>query len=72
MLNGATLKVHMPHVCLYENKRFVSFTDGRHRFAWCRDHEVKFLPVSVATKKEEKKFKRLFGTESRCSRMPAT
>jgi hypothetical protein len=28
-------------------KGVVSFTDGRHRFAWMRDHGARALPVSV-------------------------
>src|SRR5437016_472181 len=39
----------MPHIGFYG---FVSFVDGRHRFAWCRDHGVKAMPVSVESKKQ--------------------
>jgi hypothetical protein len=30
--------VEMPSICLDEEKSYVCFSDGRHRFAWLRDH----------------------------------
>ncbi len=38
-----------PHVGYVElnGREFISFTDGRHRFAWCTDHGVKAIPVTV-------------------------
>jgi hypothetical protein len=60
-------RVWMPHISLCG---IVSFTDGRHRFAWCRDHGVKAMPVSVASKREAEMVKRLFGSASRVCRMP--
>jgi hypothetical protein len=38
--------IWMPHVSLRYNT--LSFTDGRHRFAWLRDHGVKALPVTTS------------------------
>lgn len=37
--------VRMPHVHLCGNG--VSFADGRHRFAWMRDHGITTLPVTT-------------------------
>jgi hypothetical protein len=36
----------MPSVCLDE-AGIITFTDGRHRVAWLRDHGVEALPVEV-------------------------
>ena len=38
--------VWMPHIGI--SAGHVSFTDGRHRFAWLRDHGVRALPVTVS------------------------
>jgi hypothetical protein len=56
--------VHMPFVSL--EGEGVSFNDGRHRFAWCRDHGVAALPVEVC-EAEMAAFAERFGTESRIS-----
>lgn len=37
--------VEMPEVCM--NGDEISFINGRHRFAWMRDHGVKMMPVAV-------------------------
>ena len=37
--------IWMPRVAI--NEGIISFTDGRHRFAWLRDHMVKALPVTT-------------------------
>ena len=37
--------VWMPHVGLW--RYTLQFTDGRHRFAWMRDHGVQSLPVTI-------------------------
>ena len=42
-------RLRMPHIGL-DNLGIVSFTDGRHRFAWMRDHGAKALPVSCDRK----------------------
>ena len=46
----------------------VSFTDGRHRFAWLRDHEVKALPI-VPDARDVAEMRRRFGTRLRVSRL---
>lgn len=33
---------------LASNNETICFTDGRHRFAWFRDHGIEILPVFVA------------------------
>ena len=38
--------IGMPEVCLADNGE-VSFINGRHRFAWMRDHGVHTMPVAV-------------------------
>jgi hypothetical protein len=53
--------VHMPFVSLEDEG--VSFTNGRHRFAWCRDHGVAALPVEVCAA-ELAAFAERFGTKS--------
>ena len=55
-----------PVMCLDEIKR-PSFTDGRHRFAWARDHQVEALQV-VVPPDEQIEFRRLYGTPIRTSR----
>lgn len=37
--------VWMSHLGLYGGR--ISFTDGRHRFAWFRDHGLEALPVTT-------------------------
>lgn len=61
----ATDVIWMPHVGLVD--AIISFSDGRHRFAWLRDHGVRSLPVTVSPQIEAE-MKRLFGTKSRESR----
>jgi hypothetical protein len=56
--------VHMPFVSL--EGEGVAFNNGRHRFAWCRDHGVAALPVEVC-EAELAAFAERFGTESRVS-----
>ena len=60
-------KISMPHIALDRHGN-VSFTDGRHRFAWLRDHDVQSLPVTVSPDIEAE-VRRRFGTESRMSRL---
>jgi hypothetical protein len=64
---------NMPHVGYVElnGREFISFTDGRHRFAWCRDHGVKAMPVTVEGRKEAAIVRKLFGSTSRVCRIPA-
>lgn len=61
----AGLETYMPEVCL-EADGTVTFTDGRHRFAWCRDHGVAVMPVAVC-REGEAEMRRRFGTDSRVS-----
>jgi hypothetical protein len=48
----------------------VSFTNGRHRFAWLRDRGARAMPVQVAPDSAAE-FERRFGTPLRLSRLPA-
>lgn len=47
----------------------VSFTDGRHRFAWLRDRGVRALPI-VTDAGDVAKMRRRFGTRLRVSWLP--
>ncbi|KTW10416.1 plasmid fertility inhibition factor family protein [Sphingomonas sanguinis] len=47
----------------------VSFTNGRHRFAWLRDRGVRAMPVQVAPESAAS-FEARFGTPLRLSRFP--
>jgi hypothetical protein len=38
--------VYMPHLSM-DGDDAVSFTDGRHRFAWVRDHGARAIPVTT-------------------------
>jgi hypothetical protein len=61
-------RIPMPHVYVGEDGE-VSFTDGRHRFAWFRDHGVKAIPVTVATKKDAEIARRLYGSRRKSVRL---
>lgn len=41
-----TRPIFVPTVSLYREE--VVFTDGRHRFAWLRDHGLRTLPVEIS------------------------
>lgn len=56
------LPVQMPHIGISEGH--VSFTNGRHRFAWLRDHGVRALPVTV-TRENLAEIRRRFGIKRR-------
>lgn len=58
--------VWIPHVGLIDGN--ISFSDGRHRFAWLRDHGVRVLPVTVSPEIGAE-VRRRFGTKSRRSRL---
>jgi hypothetical protein len=47
----------------------LSFGDGRHRFAWIRDHGVEALPME-ASRATVQQFADRFGTALRCSILP--
>lgn len=59
-----TKPIEMPIVSL--NGDGIAFTDGRHRFAWLRDHGVSAIPVQVPPE-EATKFKKQFGTSEKSS-----
>jgi hypothetical protein len=61
----AGLETWMPEVCL-EADGTVTFADGRHRFAWCRDHGVAAMQVAVCRECEDE-VRRRFGTDTRVS-----
>lgn len=61
-------KIWMPHVGLTD-EGYIVFSDGRHRFAWLRDHGLLTLPVTVSPDIEVE-VRRRFGTKSRISRLP--
>jgi hypothetical protein len=44
-LLASKVPIHMTHVSLDDG--YLSITDGRHRFAWLRDHGVVALPVTT-------------------------
>jgi hypothetical protein len=62
-------RIPMPHLGLHPEEGFISFTDGRNRFAWFRDHGVKAIPITVATRKEEKIIRKRFGSRRRMVRI---
>ena len=66
--NLATTEVCIPHIGVDDG--IVFFTDGRHRFAWCRDHGVKYLPITTSPGCYGPEIEKLFGTEVRQSMLP--
>ena len=66
---GDRERAHMPHIGFYDG--YVSFTDGRHRFAWCRDHGVTTMPVSVESKSQATLVANVLGSRLRVCRLPA-
>jgi hypothetical protein len=65
---GNTERAWMPLVGYYFG--YISFTDGRHRFAWCRDNGVKVMPVTVESKKQVEIIQKVFGSTARTCRIP--
>jgi uncharacterized protein (DUF362 family) len=57
-------KVWMPDIGLVDGH--IAFSDGRHRFAWFRDHGVKAMPVTVSSEIKAE-ITRRFGTKLRRS-----
>ncbi|CAB3754921.1 plasmid fertility inhibition factor family protein [Paraburkholderia humisilvae] len=55
--------ITMPTVCL-DVKGVVGFTNGRHRFAWLRDHGLSSLPIEVPAAQADV-FMTRFGTADR-------
>lgn len=60
----STPHVEMPEVCLAD--RSVRFNNGRHRFAWLRDHGMTALQVAVQPS-DVTTFERMFGTQDQTS-----
>jgi hypothetical protein len=56
--------VWIPWVGLEEGE--IGFTDGRHRFAWLRDHGVRAMPIDVDPEIAQE-MRRRFGTTERTS-----
>ena len=59
--------IKMSRACLDGGE--LSFTDGRHRFAWCRDHGVKILPMET-NNYSLAKFTARFGAALQRSELP--
>ena len=57
-------RVQIPWVGLEDGE--IAFTNGRHRFAWLRDHGVTSIPIDVDPA-DAKEFLRRFGTSDRAS-----
>jgi hypothetical protein len=45
--NGVVLP--MPHIGFYPDLRRISFTDGRHRFSWVRDHGGRDIKAATSS-----------------------
>lgn len=56
--------VEMPEVCFVDG--FVRFNNGRHRFAWLRDHGMTALQVNVQPS-DVSTFEKQFGAKNRKS-----
>jgi len=55
----------MPHLSFYyDNPNRIGFTDGRHRFAWVRDHGGAVMPVTFH-RTEAARARKIFGTKRR-------
>lgn len=63
-------RLYMPtvYVCTNDAHRFVCFYDGRHRFAWMRDHGAQALPVEAPIG-EAREVNRLVGSKARICRV---
>ena len=59
--------MQMPHCGPYDG--IVGFTDGRHRFAWMRDHGVKTMPITTS-RSDRAELSNLCGSRSRGCRLP--
>ena len=65
--DGAILK--MPHIGLnVEDPDPIGFTDGRHRFAWMRDHGARAMPVTI-DKSDVTAARKMIGSRSRLCRV---
>jgi hypothetical protein len=52
----------------FDNPMRIGFTDGRHRFAWVRDHGGIAVPVTF-DRAQAVRARRIFGTKSRVCRV---
>lgn len=68
-LGPAVGPIWMPHIAIDDRNGAVGFADGRHRFAWLRDHGVIALPITCSPD-QAKEIKRNFGTRRRTSWLP--
>ncbi len=59
-------EVWMPWIGLAAKDSEITFSDGRHRFAWIRDHSVTSLPIQVSPAEWQSIVSR-FGTSERNS-----
>lgn len=69
MATGTGEPVELPAVGI-DDDGSVGFTDGRHRFAWLRDHGVHSMPVQVSAD-QAAEIESRFGTTDKTSFMPA-
>jgi hypothetical protein len=61
--------MYMPYISLDDADQ-VRFTDGRHRFAWVRDHGATALPVATGSDQADR-LQKLFGSEEEICRVEA-
>lgn len=64
--SAGKIDLFVPTVSFNDGK--VEFTDGRHRFAWLRDHGLTALPVEVGAERETA-YRRCFETDLRVGRL---
>lgn len=62
------LPMWMPHLGLGDDQ-LICFTDGRHRFAWVRDHGAAAFPATTSLEKEQELLRR-FGSALRETILP--
>lgn len=55
--------IYMPTIS-FDEQGIIVFTNGRHRFAWLRDHGVRSLPIQVEEEQADL-FESRFGTRDR-------
>lgn len=63
-LASSSCRIELPMVAIED--KVVSFSDGRHRFAWLRDHGVRAIPVQVSAE-QAGEFEIRFGATERKS-----
>lgn len=62
-LAAATVPVFMPEICI--GWRGVAFTNGRHRYAWMRDHGARAVPFVVPAGEAETLTRQFGASEQR-------